>query len=244
MPRSAKAASRALDAVGRGRDRHRQRHDESDLGALAEPRSREEVVHEQRGLARSRRALERRRGHGDDHPSAFESAEHVAAGERTRALCRTRGRLRRAPASRPGRRSAPSAITRMSASKAPASVSTRLAAGSIERDGRLHELHAGLDDVGVGVVHRIGSAARPNITSSFEKPKTNDVGPVDEHDVDVVAELVGQAAWSARDRRSRRPGRRSASAVVQRELGGGLAGDAGVPHPARLRSCRTASPGA
>ena len=38
-------------------------------------------MHQQRGLARRRRALERRRGDADDHPAAVEVGEHVAQGE-------------------------------------------------------------------------------------------------------------------------------------------------------------------
>ncbi len=53
-----------------------------DLGPVADPSSREEVVHKQRGLARGRRALERRRGDRDDHPTSREAGEHVAQRER------------------------------------------------------------------------------------------------------------------------------------------------------------------
>ena len=71
-----------LGGVGRRRDRHAERHDEGDLGALAQAPLGEEVVHQQGRLARRRRALERRRRDADDDPSALERLEDVAAGER------------------------------------------------------------------------------------------------------------------------------------------------------------------
>ena len=65
------------------------------------------------------------------------------------------------------------------------------AAGSIDVDRRLHEPHARLDDVGVAVPNRVGGR-RPNITSSFEKPKTKPSLWSMSTTSSVVAELVGQ----------------------------------------------------
>ena len=61
MPRSANAASSAADAAGDGGIGDRQRHHQRDLGPLAQPALDQVVVHQQRRLARRRRALERRR---------------------------------------------------------------------------------------------------------------------------------------------------------------------------------------
>ena len=56
------------------------------------------------------------------------------------------------------------------------------------------------------------------MTSSFEKPKTNDVGPVDQHDIDVVSELVGQPRRQLEPAEPGAQHHHSQSAVVQREL--------------------------
>ncbi len=135
------------------------------------PRSVEEVVHQQRGLARRGRALERRRGDADDHPAAVEVGQHVAQRERAGdgvelvAALDQAGRGRRVEVGaerddedvgveRPG-------------------VGLDALGDRVDRpDGRLDEPHAGLDEVAVGVAHGVGAATRPNITSSFEKPNT------------------------------------------------------------------------
>ncbi len=101
---------------------------------LAQPALDEEVVHQQRRLARRRRALERRRGHPDDHPAAGEVGEHVAQPRTRRPPCRTRGPPSTSPGVAAGSRSAPSATTMMSASKRPGvGLDPLRAAGSIDR---------------------------------------------------------------------------------------------------------------
>ena len=226
MPRSANAASSASDASGDGGIGTRQRHDQRDLGPVAQPSRREEVVHEQRGLARRRRALERRRGDADDHPAAVEVREHVAQRERARHRVELVAALDEARASPPGRGRRRARRRGRRRRTCPASVSTRLAAGSIAVDRRLHEPHAGLDDVGGTDGAPIGRRRAPNMTSSFEKPNTNAVGLVDEHDLDVVAELLRQPRRQLEPAEPRaqhhHPHQRGAygkkSAVVQREL--------------------------
>ena len=232
MPRSANAASSALDASGDGGIGTGKRHDEIDLGSLAEPASREEVVHEQRGLARSGRALERRRGHRDDHPSTLESLEDVAAGERS-PLCVELV----ASFDEPGRRGR----VEIGAECDDEDVGVERArlgldslGGRIDRgDVRLHEPHAGLHDVGVVMVHR-GCCRAAEHHLELREPEDERLGPVDEHDVDVVAELVGQP------RRQLEPAEPGAQdddphqRWFSASSDGGLAGDAGVPHPARL----------
>ena len=109
MPRSSKAAEQRLRRVGRGRDRHGQRHDQRDLRLLAQAALGEEVVHQQGRLARRRRALEGRRRDGDDHPAALERGQHVPQLEAHRPPCRTRCRPPPGPGSHrgAGRRPAP-----------------------------------------------------------------------------------------------------------------------------------------
>ena len=148
-------------------------------------------MHEQSGLARSGRALERRRGHGDDHPSTFESLEHVTAGERT-ALCVELV----TSFDEPRRRARVEVRTECDHEDVRierASLGLDALRGRIDRgDVRLHELHAGLDDVGVAVVHRWFSRAAEHHLE-LREAEDERLGTVDEHDVDVVAELVGQA---------------------------------------------------
>ena len=129
-------------------------------------------MHQQRRLARRRRALERRRGDADDHPAAGELGQHVAQGERAGdrvelvAALDQAGRGRRVQVGAEGhdhdvaverrrRRSRPGAAT-----------------GSIDRIVVCTNVHAGLDEVAVRVDARRRRTVRPNMTSSFEKPKT------------------------------------------------------------------------
>ena len=58
-------------------------------------------------------------------------------------------------------------------------------------DGLLAELDVRPGDVPV-VQSYVARLRRPNITSSFEKPKTNASALVDESDLDVVAKVLGQ----------------------------------------------------
>ena len=82
MPRSANAASSASDAAGDGGigTGNGITSDTSDCSRT--PVLTRCSCSEQRGLARRRRALERRRRDPDDHPSAGEVGEHVAQRER------------------------------------------------------------------------------------------------------------------------------------------------------------------
>jgi hypothetical protein len=71
-----------------------------------------------------------------------------------------------------GSRSAPSATTSTSASNAPASVSTRRASGSMAVTLACTNRAPGLSRSEYGWSTASG-CSRPNITSSFENPKTN-----------------------------------------------------------------------
>ena len=204
MPRSANASQDRLRRVGRRRDRHRQRHDEGDLRSIAQAPFGEVVVHQQRRLARRRRALERRRRDADDDPPAAEVGEHVASGERARhrvELVAAPRPARASPTGRGRRRAPPPARRRRTRRRR-----SRPACVRVDRaDGGLHEPHAGLDDVRVAMDARRRAAAAPNITSSFENPKTKPSALVDQRHLDVVAELLRQASTTAPARRTRRP---------------------------------------
>ena len=78
-----------------------------------------------------------------------------------------------------------------SPSKAPASVSTRRACGSMPRIVLCTNRTPGLTDVAVGVLHRLARRA-PEHHVELGEAEDEAVGPVDEHDLDVVAELLGQ----------------------------------------------------
>ena len=82
MPRSANAASSAFDASGDGGMGTGNGMTSEMLRPVAQPAVGEEVVHQERGLARRGRALERRRRHRDDHAPAVEVGQHVAQRER------------------------------------------------------------------------------------------------------------------------------------------------------------------
>ena len=118
-----------------------------------QPRSREEVVHQQRGLARRRRALERRRRHADDHPAAVEVGQHVAqrerAGHRVELVAALdqpgRGRRVEVGAERDDQ---DVGVERRRRRSRPAWRPGR------STDRGLHEAHARLDEVAVRVEHR------------------------------------------------------------------------------------------
>lgn len=72
------------------------------------------------------------RSHPDDHVTTSEVRQHLAQSERSRDRVVVAG-LIQAPGVAEGSKSAPSAMTMMSASKTPESVSTRIASESIDR---------------------------------------------------------------------------------------------------------------
>ena len=64
-------------------DGHAEGHHQGDLRPVPDPALGQVVVHQQRRLARCRRALERRGGHPHDDVATVESRQYVAQGERT-----------------------------------------------------------------------------------------------------------------------------------------------------------------
>ena len=161
-PRSANAARIACEASGRRRDRHAERASTSAIStASRRPRSR------RKSCSSSAVSL----GAGghlngvDVTPTiavpAVEVREHVARRRTPRPPSRTRGRASTRPGRGRrivGRRRAPPPA--MSASNAPASVSTRRAAGSIDGDRSPGEAHPGLTMSRVGEAHPVGGRAR------------------------------------------------------------------------------------
>ncbi len=224
MPRSANAASSAWDASGDGGIGHGERHHQVDLGLVADPSSREEVVHEQRGLARGGRALEGRRGDRNDDPASLEARDDVAQRERP-VLC---VELVAAFDEAGSRRRVEIGAERdhEDVGVEGARIGLDSLGSRIDRvDVRLHEPDAGLHDVGVVMVHR-GCRRSPEHDLELREPEDEGVGPVDEHDVDVVSELFREprrqlesAEPRAQHHHSHQPGAYGKkSAVVQREL--------------------------
>ena len=193
----------------RRRDRPPEVDHQRDLRLLAQPALDEVLVQQQRGLARRRRALVRRREHADDDAAALEALAAPRAPRIRPPPCRTRGRPRSARASPRdrGRRRARPPARRPRTS--PASVSTRSAAGSIDRIVVWTNRTPGL------TMSRRGggparATARPNITSSLENPNTNASLLVDQDDLDRRRRTPPRAAWSAPVRRTRPRARRRA----------------------------------
>ena len=190
MPRSANAASSACRRRRRRRDGRAEWHHQRDLAGVAQAALDQVVVHHQRGLARRGRALERCRGDTDDDPAAGECGEHVARRERTvhgvelvaglDEAGRRRGVEVGARGPRPARR--------------PRSAGVGLDPARCRIDGPdrgLHEPHAGLDQSRYGCRDRLGRRAAEHDVELGEA-EDESVGPVDQDDVDVVTELVGQ----------------------------------------------------
>ncbi len=147
------------------------------------------VVQEKRGLARSRRTLERLPADADDRVASLETLQHVAHGQRAGNACRTRARLQPAPAwprSR-NRRRARRRARRRRTFRDP--VTTRLAAGSIDRIVDCTNRTPGF------TMSRYGMAdggRRLVAEHHVELRETEDehVALVDEHDVDAIAKGV------------------------------------------------------
>ena len=178
MPRSANAVEQRLRRRRRRRDRHRQRHHQrrsSDCSRM--PAFGQQLVHQQRGLARRGRALERRRRHADDHPPAVEAREHVAQRERARLrveLVAALDQARASPRGRGRRRARRRGRRRRTCRRRSRPA---CAAGSIDGDLGLHELHPGLHDVAVRVdAPRRPSCARTSRRASRSRTRTRRSG--------------------------------------------------------------------
>ena len=171
MSRSANSVSSAADASGAGGIGARQRDRERDLAGVAHAALGQRVVQQQGALARRRRALERRAADADRPrgPRRTSAGSPPAAPPRPRS--RTRCRPRRAG------RGVHVVVGAQRDDEHVGLVDARVGGHplrlGVDRGDRLLEhAHAGLGDVAVLEADRVGRRA-PNITSSFEKPKTN-----------------------------------------------------------------------
>ena len=198
-----------LRRIRRRRDRHRQRHDERDARSVSTPALGEEVVHQQRGLARRGRALERRRRDRHDDATAVEVRQHVAqrerAGHRVELV---------APFDQTGCRGG----IEIGAERDDEDVgveATRVGVDVLRhridrRHGRLHETHARLHDVGV----RSGApppAASDRTSRRASRSRTRRSPPCRSTRCRRRSRTRPTVASSAPDHRTPRPTPRSAS---------------------------------
>ena len=145
-------------------------------------------MHQQRGLARRRGALERCGGHGDDDTTALEAREHVTTRERSRLRVEVVATFEE-----PGRR----ARVEIRAEGHDDDVCVErsglrldaLGRGIDRRDVGLHELHTRFHDVRV-VVMDTGRGRAAEHYLELREAEHERVGAVDEHHVDTVTELV------------------------------------------------------
>ena len=147
-------------------------------------------MHEQRYLARRRRALERCGGHPDHHAAAVEGRQHVthsqSAGHRVELIATFHqpGGGRRVEVGPQG--------DHHDVGVKGAGVGLDPPLAGVDRPDRgLHEPYSGLDQVAVGVDHRVGDKPAEHHIEPREA-KGESLGLVDEHDLDGVAEFVGQ----------------------------------------------------
>ena len=143
-------------------------------------------MHEQRGLARRRRALERRRGDGHDHAAAVERLEHVAGRERARhrvELVTGLDQPRRVLGMqvRAERHDEDVGVQRTG-------VGLDAAGHRVDRAHRgVHEPHAGRRQVGVPVQDVVG-AHLPEHDIELGEAEDEAFGPVDQGHLDVGPE--------------------------------------------------------
>jgi hypothetical protein len=161
-----------------------------DTGGVADAVPHEVVVHQQGRLAGSGRAFERRRGDPDDDPAALEVGQDPAQGEGARL-----GVELVAPLDQPRRGlGVDVGAQRDHQDVAGERTGVRLHLPGRRVDGghlRLHELHAGLGELPVGMVHG-GVRRATEHDVELREPEHEPVTLVDQHDVDPVAELLGQ----------------------------------------------------
>jgi hypothetical protein len=187
-------------------------------------------VHEQRRLARGGRALERRRGHTDDHPAARERLEHLAQGEGAGDRVELVAPLDQAGRGlgvqvRPQGDDHHVALERTGVGLHP------LGRGVDGADRRLHERDAGLHQVGVAVQHTLGDRAAEHHVE-LREPEDEPLALVDQRDVDAVAELFGQR------RRQFEP----TEAGTEHQDAHRSSSDAAGPSPCVVAVCRRCGP--
>ncbi len=157
---------------------------------LAEAPRGEEVVHQQRRLARSGRALERGGGHAHDHPTSGEVGQHLAQGEGAGHRVELVPRLDQ---SRRGRRVEIGAEgDDQDVAVERAGVGFDPAAGRVDgTDRRLHEANPRLHQIAVGVQHGFGDRPAEHHVE-LREAEHEALALVDQHHLSRVAELVRQ----------------------------------------------------
>ncbi len=144
-------------------------------------------MHQQDRLARSGWTLEGCGGDTDDHSPTVEVRKHVAQGERALHRVELVSRFDK-PRGGPGIEIRAEGDNHHVAFET-ASVGLDAACCRVDRsDGGLHEAHTGLDQVTVGMAYRLRHGA-PEHDVELGEAEHKSVGLVDQHDLDLVAEL-------------------------------------------------------
>ena len=157
-------------------------------------------MQQQDRLARGGRALERRGSDPDDYPSAAEGWQNITEGERSFHCVEL--------------------VSRLDESRCGSGVEVgaqgddhhicfempdvRLDASRYRidgADGRPHKAHTGLHDAGVGVANLMDGTPEHHV--ELGEAEHEPIGLVDQHDLDVVAELLGE---SRRQLQAAKPG--------------------------------------
>ena len=179
-----------LGRLRRRWDRHRQWHDQRHLGALPQPAILEEVVHQQGGLTRRGRAFERGRRHPDQDPAALEPVENLTQCESARhgvELVPTFEKSRRGLGVEIGAECNDEDVCFESLLIGAHHLCDRVDRrhfGADEAHARLHDIVEAVQDMrGVGVAEH---------DVQLREAEDESLTLVDQHDVDIVAELLGQ----------------------------------------------------
>ena len=190
MARSANAARNASDAAGDGGTGTGSGRTNVIVGLLPQTAFGQQVVHQQRRLARGGRALERGRCHPDDHPSALERRQHVTAREGTGLGVELVTALLEARRRRHVEIGAECHDQHVGVEGAGVGLDP-LGRRIDGLDRRLHESHTGLDDVGVAVTNPRRSDGRTSRRASRSRTRSRRSGRSAQCR-SSVAELVGQ----------------------------------------------------
>ena len=185
-----------LEQHGGGRRRRRNRlghgHHERDLGRLAQPASHELVVQQQGGLARRGHALVRGGGDPDDDAAAREPVERLPRGDGTLhrvELVAGLSQARRLLGSQVG---AERDNENLGLERAGRGLDS-LRGGVDGQDVGLHEPDARAGEVPIEVPHLIWLLPSEKHVE-LREAEHEAVGSIDQHDVGVAAELIGESA--------------------------------------------------
>jgi hypothetical protein len=174
--------------VGRRRDGRAERHHDGNLGRVAAAARDQEVMQEERSLARRRRTLEGRAAHADDGRAALEPGQDLAqllgAGNRVE-LVAALDQARRGRWIDVGAEGHDQGI-----GFEGALVGLDAFGDGVDRaHRRLHEPDARLDDLAIGVA-RAGRHLVPEHHVELREAEDERIGPVDQHEVDRIAQGI------------------------------------------------------